>query len=66
MFDSDSVPGDVWTDDLPVWQRLKDVNPADILKSDNPDLTDSRFFILTGSSDDFNFDDHQEVVLPLI
>jgi len=66
VFDSDSVPGDVWTEDLPVWQRFKEVNPADILRTSNPDLTGSRFFILTGSSDDFNFDDHQKVVLPLI
>jgi len=66
VFNSDSAAGVFWTEDLPVWQRQKDVNPADILLIDNPDLTGSRFFIQTGSSDDFNFDDHQKVVLPMI
>ncbi len=66
VFDSDSVPGEVWKEDLPVWRRMKEVNPADILRTVNPDLAGSRFFILTGSKDDFNFDDHQKVVLPMI
>ncbi len=66
VFDSDSYPGDVWKEDLPVWRRMKEVNPADILKTVNPELKGSRFFVLTGSKDDFNFDDHQKVVLPMI
>ena len=66
VFDSDSVPGFFWQEDLPVWQRLEAVNPADLLRAGNPELNGSRFFVLTGSEDDFNFDDHQTVVFPLI
>lgn len=66
VFDSDSVTGAFWQEDLPVWQRLEAVNPADLLREGNPELNGSRFFVLTGSEDDFNFDDHQLVVFPLI
>ena len=66
VFNSDSIPGEFWTKDLPVWQRMQEVNPADILRTTAPDLNETRFFILTGSDDDFNFDDHQAVAIPLI
>ena len=66
VFDSDSRPGPVWKENLPVWQRLKSVNPLDILKDNPPDLSASRFFLVTGGEDDFNFDDHIPLTVPLL
>jgi len=66
VFDSDKIPGSVWSEDIPVWERMESVNPKDILEEWSPDLRETRYFILTGGKDDFNFDDHQDIVLPLL
>lgn len=66
VFDSDTFPGPAWSEDLPVWDRMRRVNPADLLRDATPDLDDSNIFLLVGSKDDFNFDDHLDVVLSLL
>ena len=66
VFNSDTEPGEVWTNDLPVWKRLKDHNPADILRDSPPDLSDQRYFIIAGDRDEFNSDDVLKVLLPLL
>jgi len=66
VFDSDTKPGEVWTEDLPVWRRLKDHNPVDILRDTPPDLSRHRYFIIAGDKDEFNSDDVLKVLLPLL
>ncbi len=66
VFDSDRVPGPVWKDDRPVWERLRDVNPADILASRRIDLRGIEYYIFAGDRDQFNFDAHLPLVLPLL
>ena len=66
VFDSDTEPGEVWTDDLPVWVRLKDHNPVDILRDSPPDLSAHRYFIIAGDKDEFNSDDVLKVLIPLL
>jgi len=66
VFDSDTEPGEVWTNDLPVWVRLKDHNPVDILRDSPPDLSGQRYFIIAGDKDEFNSDDALKVLLPLL
>lgn len=66
VFDSDKEPGEVWTEDLPVWQRFKEYNPVEVLAEKQPDLTGQRYFIIAGSEDDFNLDAHIPIVVPLL
>jgi hypothetical protein len=66
VFDSDREPGEVWTEDLPVWQRFKEFNPVEILAEEQPDLSGQRYFIIAGSEDDFNLDAHIPIVVPLL
>jgi len=66
VFDSDREPGEVWTEDLPVWQRFKEYNPVEVLEERHPDLSGQRYFIIAGSEDDFNLDDHIPIVAPLL
>jgi len=66
VFDSDREPGEVWTEDLPVWQRFKEFNPVEILAETQPDLSGQRYFIIAGSEDDFNLDAHIPIVVPLL
>lgn len=56
----------VWKEDKPVWMRLKDVNPVDILKKDSIDLRSKRYYFLIGDTDDFNYDTHLPVIKPLL
>jgi acetyl esterase/lipase len=66
VFDSDKVPGEVWAVDLPVWERMMQSNPVEILAADRTDLSDQRYYIIVGSNDDFNFNSHIPILVPLL
>lgn len=63
-FDSDRTPGEVWTEDRPVWQRLSEVNPVEMLSARGVDLAGQRYYIIVGSADDFNLDAHIPLIVP--
>ena len=62
VFDSDRKPGRVWQKDLPVWERMKEVNPVDLLRDNNVRLDGIDYYIFAGDADAFYFDGH----LPLL
>lgn len=64
VFDSDRVPGPVWPEDRPVWERLSAVNPVELLDNGDIDLSGQRYYLIVGSRDDFNLDAHVPVVVP--
>jgi len=66
VFDSDKSRGEVWEEDLPVWERMKMANPVDMLIDNPPDLTGQRCYIIAGSRDEFNLDDAIKVLIPLL
>ncbi len=66
VFDSDKSRGEVWEEDLPVWERMKMANPVDMLIDNPPDLTGQRYYIIAGSRDEFNLDDAIKVLIPLL
>ncbi|MBN1882336.1 MAG: hypothetical protein JW885_09200 [Deltaproteobacteria bacterium] len=66
VFDSDRTPGEVWIEDLPVWQRFKEFNPVEVLADEHPDLSGQRYFIIAGGEDDFNLDAHIPIIAPLL
>ena len=66
VFDSDREPGEVWTNDLPVWERMREANPVDILQTQRTDIEGQRYYIIVGSNDDFNFNSHIPVLVPLL
>lgn len=65
VFDSDKWQGDVWKEDKPVWQRLRDHNPLDRLKTLKPDLHGVHIWYIVGDHDDFNIDAHMRVFNPV-
>ncbi len=64
VFDSDRIPGQVWSEDRPVWERLSAVNPVELLDRGDANLTDQRYYIIVGSKDDFNLDSHIPLIVP--
>ncbi|MCB9475859.1 MAG: hypothetical protein H6684_15170 [Deltaproteobacteria bacterium] len=66
VFNSDETPGPVWKNDLPVWQRLKDNNPADLLRDEAPDLSGHAVYLVVGAQDEFKFFNQVQVVRPLL
>ena len=64
VLDSDKSPGEVWTEDRPVWERLSESNPVELLDAGEVDLSGQRYYILVGSADDFNFDAHIPLIVP--
>lgn len=50
----------------PVWERWKEVNPADLLSGGTRDLSGKRYYIIAGTRDDFNCDSQVKVVKPLL
>ncbi len=56
VFDSDRVQGIVWTEDKPVWERVRAANPVDRLRDAKPDLTGVHIWYVVGENDDFNID----------
>ncbi len=64
VFDSDRNPGPVWSEDRPVWERLSEANPVEMLDTEDVDLSGQRFYILVGSADDFNLDAHIPLIVP--
>jgi hypothetical protein len=64
VFDSDRKPGPVWTEDQPVWKRLSEVNPVEMLDSAEMDLAGQRYYLIVGSADDFNLDAHIPLLVP--
>ena len=66
VFDSDRTPGEVWSVDLPVWERMMQANPVEILRADRTDLSGQRYFIIVGGDDDFNFNSHIPILVPLL
>jgi len=58
VFDSDRKPGPVWKKDLPVWQRLKEENPMDLARREDPDLSGIAFYLVAGKGDFFSFQHH--------
>ncbi len=51
-----------WPKEMPVWMRMRSVNPADILESEQPDLSSLSYLLTAGDRDEFNFDDHLPIV----
>jgi len=66
VFDSDREPGEVWKEDLPVWERMRQHNPVEMLETERIDLSEQRYFIIVGSNDDFNFNSHIPILVPLL
>lgn len=66
VFDSDRTPGEVWTDNLPVWERMMQANPVEILETDRVDLSGQRYYVIVGGDDDFNFNSHIPILVPLL
>lgn len=66
VFNSDAQKGQVWKDNRPVWERMRDSNPADMLRSRHYRLNNHRFFIIAGDRDDYNTDDQIKVVIPML
>jgi S-formylglutathione hydrolase FrmB len=66
VFDSDKIPGDVWNDDKPVWERIMSVNPVEIINGIGNALYGQSYYIIVGDKDDFNFDAHVPILLPLL
>jgi S-formylglutathione hydrolase FrmB len=64
VFDSDWKPGAVWSEDRPVWERLSEANPVEMLDAGDVDLSGQRYYILVGSADDFNFNAHIPLIVP--
>lgn len=64
VFDSDRSPGPAWSEDLPVWKRLSDVNPVEILDRGSVDLSGQGYYLVVGSQDDFNLDAHVPLIVP--
>jgi S-formylglutathione hydrolase FrmB len=56
VFDSDRKPGPAWTEDKPVWQRVRENNPTDRLRDAKPNLAGVKLWYLVGDQDDFNID----------
>ncbi len=63
---ADVGPENLWHDDTPLWERMKSVNPADMLRSGGPDLSGIRYYMIAGGSDEFNFEDHLKLVRPML
>ncbi|MBN1881537.1 MAG: hypothetical protein JW885_05125 [Deltaproteobacteria bacterium] len=66
VFDSDREPGEVWAEDLPVWERMREANPVEILDPDRDDIEGQRYYIIVGGDDDFNFNSHIPILVPLL
>jgi len=66
VFGGETVAGTAWGNKTAVWERLRAVNPVDLLRDQNPDLTGSRYFIVVGDRDEFRFDSHVPVLKPLL
>jgi S-formylglutathione hydrolase FrmB len=58
VFDSDTEPGAVWTEDKPVWTRLRDENPMDFARNEKLDLTGHSFYFVAGKNDSFFYQHH--------
>lgn len=57
VFDSDKDLGDVWMVDLPVWVRLKEYNPTDIIRDNRyGDISHTAMYIISGDKDEYNTD----------
>ena len=57
VFKDDFGQINAWRHDMPVWERIRSVNPVDILR-DNPtlDLSGTSMFMIAGSEDEYNID----------
>ncbi len=66
VFDSDKIPGDVWKEDKPVWERMMSVNPVELINVDRKSLSGQSYYVIVGDKDDFNFDAHVPILLPLL
>ncbi len=58
VFDSDARPGPVWNEDRPVWERLRETNPPDLLAPGGLDLNGRAFYIVAGDKDVYFFQHH--------
>ncbi len=58
VFDSDARPGPVWSEDRPVWERLRETNPPDLLAREGVDLSGRAFYIVAGDKDVYFFQHH--------
>jgi pimeloyl-ACP methyl ester carboxylesterase len=56
VFDSDKFRGDVWREDKPVWERVRENNPVDRLRDKPADLRGVHVWYVVGDQDDFNID----------
>ncbi len=58
VFDSDQWKGPVWQEDKPVWQRVREWNPVDLMRDRKPDLHGVHIWYVVGERDDFNIMSH--------
>lgn len=57
VFDSDKNVGDVWKNDLPVWERLREYNPTDIMRDKRyGDISHTAMYLISGDKDEYNMD----------
>lgn len=58
IFDSDAKPGPVWTENRPVWERLRDHNPVDLAAREDLDLSGLSIYLVAGDKDIYFFQHH--------
>lgn len=56
IFKSNKNLESVWPKDMPVWKRMRSVNPTDMLRDKKYNLTNTSMFVIAGSEDEFNID----------
>jgi S-formylglutathione hydrolase FrmB len=61
VFDSDRWAGPIWRTNLPVWQRVREINPVDRLRDKKPDLHGAHLWYVVGDEDDFNIESQSPV-----
>jgi len=66
VFNSDKRPGDTWEKDLPVWKRMKEVNPVDLLRDKDVQLDGIEYYVFAGDVDAFYFDAHIPLLRELL
>jgi len=57
VFNSDNIPGSVWKENLPLWERVREYNPTDILRDERyGDISRTRIYLVAGDEDAYNND----------
>ena len=57
VFDSHNGMGNIWKNDMPVWERLKEYNPTDIIRDGRyGDISHTAMYVIAGDRDEYNTD----------